>query len=250
MDHLTHVVMSYKLLQSCGCDKSCSIYSLLPALDREPAHFHRVYGHIISNFPTIIASAIHVFADESYPVDESSYEFGRVKEDKEYFLDLAKQASSIIDDDSILNPCADKLGAGISLLSHIYFDTYNNPVQAFLPDSVHSSGQWDFWKTIGYLSFRTNFYREDIISAFRKRLFEDKIWDEKLNPYALIKAMIIRLGDLASPGVKYEVVDWKMREYLRFLGLDEYKRPDNELRFCKNLETRITALIRECLNSK
>ena len=249
MDHLTHVVMSYKLLQACGCDKRGAIYSLLPALDREPAHFHRVYGHIISNFPRIVASAIHVFADDSYPVDESTYEFERVSADKEYFLGLAQKASSIIGDDSILSPSSDKLSTGVSLLSHIYFDTYNNPVQAFLPDSVYSSGQWDFWKNIGYLTFRTNFYKDDVISVFRKKLFEDELWNTKLDPYSVAKAMIIRLGDLSSPGVKYEVVDWKIREYLRFLGLDEYKRPDKELRFCKNLETRITALIQECLVS-
>jgi hypothetical protein len=250
MDHLTHIVMSYKLLQSCGCDKRAAIYSLLPALDREPAHFHRVYGHIISNFPKILTTAIHVFADDSVSVDKGSYEYKRISKDREYFLSLAKEASAIINDDSILNPSSEKLDGGLSLLSHIYFDTYNNPVQAFLPDSVYSSGQWDFWRNIGYLTFRTNFYRDNVISAFRKGLFTDKLWNVKVDPYTLVKAMIIRLGDLSLPGVEYEVVDWKIREYLRFLGLDEYRRPDQELRFCKNLEKRITALIYECLNLK
>lgn len=250
MDHLTHIVMSYKLLQSCGCDKRAAIYSLLPVLDREPAHFHRVYGHIISNFPRILTTAIHVFVDNSVSVDKGSYEYKRISEDKEYYLSLVKKASAIIKDDSILNPSSEKLDGGLSLLSHIYFDTYNNPVQTFLPDSVYSSGQWDFWRNVGYLTFRTKFYRDDVISVFRKELLNDKLWNVKVNPYTLVKAMIIRLGDLSMPGVKYEVVDWKIREYLRFLGLDEYKRPDRELRFCKNLEKRITALIYECLNLK
>lgn len=250
MDHLTHIVMSYKLLQSCGCDEGAAIHSLLPVLDREPAHFHRVYGHIISNFPRILTTAIHVFADNSVSVDKGSYEYKRISKDKEYFLSLVKKASAIIKDDSILNPSSEKLDGGISLLSHIYFDTYNNPVQAFLPDSVYSSGQWDFWRNVGYLTFRTKFYRDDVISAFWKGLSNDKVWNVKVDPYTLVKAMIIRLGDLSLPGVKYEVVDWKIREYLRFLGLDEYKRPDRELRFCKNLEKRITALIYECLKLK
>jgi len=242
--------MSYKLLQSCGCDKRAAIYSLLPALDKEPAHFHRVYGHIISNFPKILTTAIHVHADNSVSVDKGSYEYKRISEDKEYYLSLVKKASAIIKDDSILNPNSEKLDGSISLLSHIYFDTYNNPVQAFLPDSVYSSGQWDFWRNVGYLTFRTKFYRDDVISVFRKELLNDKLWNVKVDPYTLVKAMIIRLGDLSLPGVKYEVIDWKIREYLRFLGLDEYRRPDRELQFCKNLEKRITALIYECLKLK
>jgi len=115
---------------------------------------------------------------------------------------------------------------------------------------VYSSGQWDFWRNVGYLTFRTKFYRDDVISVFRKELLNDKLWNVKVDPYTLVKAMIIRLGDLSLPGVKYEVIDWKIREYLRFLGLDEYRRPDRELQFCKNLEKRITALIYECLKLK
>lgn len=247
MDHLTHIVMSYKLLQACGCDKRAALYSLVPALDREPAHFHRVYGHIISNFPKILTTAIHVFADNSVSVEKESYEYESISRDKEYYLSLVKKASAIIKDDSILNPSCEKLGGGLSLLSHIYFDTFNNPVQAFLPESVYSSGQWDFWREIGYLTFRRKFYTDNVISIFREKLLNDELWNVKLNPYTLIKAIIIRLGDLSMPGVQYEIVDWKIREYLRFIGLDEYKRPDQELAFCKNLEKRITCLIYECL---
>lgn len=53
---------------------------------------------------------------------------------------------------------SDKISGGIAVLSHIYFDTFNIPVQAFLPDSVYSSGQWEFWKNVGYLTFRSKFY--------------------------------------------------------------------------------------------
>jgi hypothetical protein len=219
-------------------------------MDREPPHFHRVYAHVISNFPKILTTAIHVFSDKSVPVDKNSYEYKRINDDKEYYLKLTKNAISIINDDSILNPNSDKVSGGIALLSHIYFDTFNNPVQAFLPNSVYSSGQWEFWKNIGYLTFRSKFYREDIIQTFRERLLTDKIWDTKVDPYTLVKAMIIRLGDLSQPGIEYEIVDWKIREYLRFLGCDEYKRPDKELQFCKNLEKKIESLIYECLKSE
>jgi hypothetical protein len=247
MDHLTHIGMAYKLLESCGCDKRAALYSLLPAIDREPAHFHRVYAHIISNFPKIITTAIHVFSDNSIPVDKDSYEYRRISDDKKYFLKLTEAASPIINDNSISDPSSDKVSGGAALLSHIYFDTFNNPVQAFLPESVYSSGQWQFWKNVGYLTFRSKFYRKDIIQTFRERLLNDDIWNTKVDPYTLIKAMIVRMGDLSQPGIGYEIIDWKIREYLRFLGCDEYKRPDRELQFCKNLEKKIESLIYECL---
>lgn len=247
MDHLTHIGMAYKLLESCGCDNRAALYSLLPAIDREPAHFHRVYAHIISNFPKILTTAIHVFSDNNVPVDKNSYEYKRISDDRNYFLKLTKAASPIINDNSISDPSSDKVSAGVALLSHIYFDTFNNPVQAFLPESVCSSGQWEFWKNVGYLTFRSKFYREDVIQIFRERLLNDKIWDTKVDPYTLIKAMVIRMGDLSQPGIEYEIVDWKIREYLRFLGCDEYKRPDKELQFCKKLEKKIESLIHECL---
>ena len=250
MDHLTHIGMAYKLLESCGCDKTAALYSLLPAIDREPAHFHRVYAHIISNFPKILTTAIHVFSDNNVPVDENSYEYKRISGDKKYFLSLTGEASSIINDKTISDPSSAKVSGAVALLSHIYFDTFNNPVQAFLPESVYSSGQWEFWKNVGYLTFRSKFYREDVIQTFRERLLNDKIWNTKADPYTLVKAMIIRMGDLSQPGIGYEIIDWKIREYLRFLGLDEYKRPDRELQFCKNLEKKIESLIYECLESK
>jgi len=247
MDDFTHLVITYKLLESCGCDVRATIYSLLPALDRKPPHFHRVYGHIISNFPKILTTATHVLANDNVSVDKSSYEYVRISEDKESLLNLARAASTLIGDESICNPSFDKVGGGVAILSHIYLDTYNNPVQAFLPDSVYSSGQWNFWSHVGYLTFRTKFYEESVISTFRKNLFNDSVWNTKLDPYTLIKAMIIRLGDLSRPGVEYEKVDWAIRVYLRFLGCDEYKRPDEGLKFCREFETKITDLIYQCL---
>jgi len=249
MDDVTHLVITYKLLESCGCDKRATIYSLLPALDRKPPHFHRVYGHIISNFPKILETAIHVFANDNASVDKNAYEYVRINEDKDSVLNFAQVASNLIGDKSICNPSSDKVSSGVALLSHIYFDTYNNPVQAFLPDSVYSSGQWNFWRDVGYLTFRTKFYEENVISAFRKNLFSDEIWNTKIDPYTLIKAMIIRLGDLSRPGVEYEIVDWKIRVYLRFLGCDEYRKPDEGLKFCKELENKITNLIYQCLKA-
>lgn len=250
MDHVTHLVMVYKLLKSCRCDPGSSIYSVLPALDREPAHFHRVYAHVISNFPRMLINATHIFCDDwplDLHLDENSYEFERISVDSEYYLNLVKKSSEIIGDDSILEVKPDLIGAGLSLLSHLYFDTFNNPVQAFLPESVYPSGQWDFWKNVDYMLFRTKFYTNSALSVFHKGLLNSKIWNADISPSKMIKSMIIRLGDLSQPGTSYEVVDSRVRKYLKFLGWTRYERVDKELQFCKELEKEIELLIHKSI---
>lgn len=250
MDHVTHLVMTYKLLNSCGCDPGSSIYSVLPSLDREPAHFHRMYAHVISNFPRMLTNATHIFCDDwplDFPLDTTSYEYERITTDSKYYMSLLKDAAAIVNDDSMLNPTPALLGGGLALLSHLYFDTYNNPVQAFLPNSVYPSGQWDFWKNVDYMEFRTKFYTEKAIAAFRKGFLESHIWNAKVDPGKMVKAMIIRLGDLSQPVQGYEVVDSKINEFLGFLGSKEQGRVDEELQFCNNLEKEIEVLIRQSL---
>lgn len=248
MDHVTHIVMAYKLLKSCECDPAASIHSVLPALDREPAHFHRMYAHVITNFPRMLTSATHIFCDHwplDLPIDKTSYEYDRIKVDSKYYLGLLNEAFALINDKSVLDLKPDLVGSGLALLSHLYFDTFNNPVQAFLPDSVYPSGQWDFWKNVDYMKFRTRFYTDKAISAFRKGILERDMWPANINPFKMIKAMIIRLGDLSQPVTSYEVVDSKVREFLGFLGYREYDRVERELQLCKGLEKEIAMLIKD-----
>ena len=270
MDHETHISLAYKLLQACNADQSAAVYSLLPVIDREPAHYHRVYGHILRNQPQIIDAALEILGGNSSQVNRSSYEYRRIVEDKEYFKKLIDGAAKIIANESIKTPSRDKLSATIAIISHIYFDTFNNPVQAFLPESAYCSAQWKFWEDIDYLKFRGEFYSDSIIARFRKKVLSDPIWEvkldpqlfrkdarerllaskeleKKLDPYALVKAMIIRLGELAAPEIDYDIIDWSIREFLSYLGSDKYFRPDRELVFCKELEKRIGSLIVECL---
>jgi hypothetical protein len=180
-------------------------------------------------------------------VDTKSYEYDRISVDREYYLSLVREASVLVDDDSILELNQKLVGGGLALLSHLYFDTYNNPVQAFLPDSVYPSGQWDFWKNVDYMLFRTKFYTKKASSTFRKGILSSDVWNVKIDPFRMIKAMIIRLGDMCQPMPSYEVVDSKISEYLGFLGYSKYERVDKELQFCKEVEKNIEALIYESI---
>ncbi len=95
------------------------------------------------------------------------------------------------------------------------------------------------------MMFRTKFYTEKSISAFRREMLEREIWPTDVHPYRMIKAMIIRLGDLSQPVTSYEVVDDKVRSFLDFLGYREYDRVNKELQLCKKLEKEIGVLIQE-----
>ena len=64
MDCGTPVVLAAKLLQSCGLYKGAAIYSNLPTIDSKPAHYHRVYAHILENQPSILDVALETFGSE------------------------------------------------------------------------------------------------------------------------------------------------------------------------------------------
>ncbi|MFH1327484.1 MAG: hypothetical protein ABIH76_01330 [Candidatus Bathyarchaeota archaeon] len=247
MDHISHISLAYRLLELCNLDKTACIYSLLPALDREPAHFHRVYGHIIAKFPSILTSAIQILSGKDTAADTTTYEFERINADKTYYEKIVEQALPLVGDESILTPSSDVASGALALLSHIYVDTFNNPVQAFLPQSTSCSGQWKFWLTVNYLSFREKFYTKETIEKFRKSMFTTDLWKGKMDAYTLMKSMIIRLGDLAIPGVEYETIDNILRDFLHFTGCSEYVRPDKELKFCHSLENKIATLIPELI---
>lgn len=272
MDWGTHIILAAKLLKVCGCDEGATIYSNLPAIDSKPPHFHRLYAHILENQPIILDTAIGIFTGKNMDMDKNSYVYQRIKEEENTFRDLLNTTKDIIGIDNITKISDDKLSAALSLISHIYFDTFNNPVQAFLPNSSLCSGQWEFWDNIDYLRFRGEFYSEPIIISFRKKIANNPVWTEKpnlknfpedirerlikenvfdkpFNPKAMIKAMIIRIGEMAKPAINYEMVDHSLRKFLRYLGIDEYLRVDREIEFLRRLEKEIARTIDECTKS-
>jgi len=273
MDWQTHVIFAAKLLKVCNCDEGAAIYSNLPAIDSKPAHFHRLYAHILENQPRLLDAAIEIFTGKDMGADKNSYEYKRLKEEEATFRELAEKAKEIIGSDGITKISSDKISAALSLISHIYFDTFNNPVQAFLPNSSLCSAQWDFWDSIDYLKFRDEFYTDSVIIPFRKKMANSSVWTEKpdikvfpkdirerllrenafdkpFNPKAMIKAMIIRLGEMAKPAINYEIVDHSIRKFLRYLEIDEYLRVDREIEFLRRLESEIARAITDIVGTK
>jgi len=276
MDWGTHVVLAAKILGICGLNKGGAIYSNLPAIDSKPPEYHRVYAHILENQPEILDASLEVFStkamaerdfdklnqdfaariaefqgkmDEATTSDDRNhwrrrvYAYQRILEEAPAFSRLLDDAGTLLGDDDVTQVTQDKLSAGVSLITHIFFDTFNNPVQAFIPYSSLVSAQWDFWDQIDYLKFRQEFYNSENINAFRKTLSNDDIWNIKLKPAALIKAMIIRIGEQGRPAIPYEAIDWTIRKFLRYMDIDDYQRVDKELKFLVRLEHKIIDVI-------
>lgn len=278
MDWGTHVVLSAKLLESCNLEKGSAIYSVIPVIDKEPPHFHRVYAHILANQPEFLDVAIEVFGStevkkrdfealkkrvhnkiqelkekmdsistdglvERRRIENKIYAYKRITEETPTFLQHAEMAGQIVGDSSVSRISRHKMSAGVSLLSHIYFDLWNNPVQVFLPSCSYCSAYWNFWDNIDYMKFRSDFYKPENITAFRKEIARSPVWNCRLKPEALIKAIIIRLGELSEPRVPYETVDMGIRDFMRYMGINEYQRADKELEFCHALEKTIQEII-------
>ena len=55
----------------------------------------------------------------------------------------------------------------------------------------------------------------------------------------MIKAIIIRMGELAIPSINYETIDFVIRDIFTYLHVDKYKRVDLEMEFLKRFEEEI-----------
>ena len=100
-----------------------------------------------------------------------------------------------------------------------------------------------FLVKIDYMKFRGDFYKPENIVPFRKEVAKSKVWNVTLKPEALMKAMIIRLGEMGQPAIPYEVVDMGLRDFLRYMNVNEYQRADAELKFLHDLEDEISNII-------
>ena len=277
MDWGTHMVLAAKLLKSSDLDVGAAVYSVIPVIDQKPAHFHRVYAHILENQPDFLDISIELFGspevrrrdfkaldnlikakterlqkeldnaplnlERRRKIEKRIYALTRIGEETPEFIRLLDEAQALIGDPRISKISQDKVSCAVSLLSHTFFDTFNNPVQVFLPASSYCSAQWELWAGIDYMQFRGEFYKKENLDLFRKEIANNEVWNVRLRPEALIKAIIIKLGELGQPAIPYEVVDMGIRDFMRYMDIDEYQRADSELKFLSDLEAQMRSII-------
>jgi len=265
MNIQTSLVFVKKLNELCGLDDSDLIYTMVPLIDSKPSYMEGIYSHTLDKLPLVIDSSLNVFAGVKGDFAKSSYVYLRVKEEKEDFI------KKITDSKQLLKLGGISFGdsrceAAFAALSSIYLRSFIVPVQFFLPHSSVCSGQWDFWDKIDYMElvekanqkgkirllcgrllkssvWETKFKADDFPEIVKRRLVKEKKLDKKLDPNALMKAMIIRMGELASPSINYDVIDFSIRSFFTYLGVKQYLRVDREMLFLRRFEEEMKGIL-------
>src|SRR5256886_17263134 len=138
MDSLTHVYFAWRLAEVSGTDKASASAALFPQIDRNPPYFHRLYAHNFALARDLTKIGQEVMASGKIPARfRENYAWKRFLEERPRIL-AYREKFSVASGLPLPGPGTDALSGAIAYLSHIYFDTYNNPVQAFLPEVVHS----------------------------------------------------------------------------------------------------------------
>ena len=79
----------------------------------------------------------------------------------------------------------------------------------------------------------------------KRRLLKEHKFDEPLSSESMIKAMIIRLGEMGKPFINYEVIDFSIRSFFSYLGINKYVRVDRETEFLRRLELKIAEILKK-----
>jgi hypothetical protein len=192
VDSLTHVYFAEKLLTITGCDSAAAVCSLFPQIDRQPAYFHRMYGHPYFQIGRLAPLGSEVYRTGAVSSGmESDYASRRFLEERPRMLSYVEQFETETGK-RISGYAPDLVSIVIGFASHTYQDIFNNPMQAFLPHGVYPCGKWELWAELDAIDFRTVLYEPSNIKAFRKELFSDPLWNVELQPEALVRAMVNR----------------------------------------------------------
>jgi hypothetical protein len=190
MDSLTHVYFAWRLAQISGTDPASAYACLFPQIDRNPPYFHRLYAHNFALARELSKIGQEVMATGKIPPKfKDNYAWKRFYQERSRILSYREKFAEA-SGESLPAPGTDALSGALAYLSHIYFDTYNNPVQAFLPEIVHSCAQVKLWESLDPVAFRLSLYQADHLEAFRRRLYFSNLWDVRLEPHAIAYALI------------------------------------------------------------
>jgi len=274
MNDKNHIHFAQKILKICQLDERAACLANLPHFIRPKYYHHNIFIQPLSNLPDMLEATVHILTT----LDEQKYDeqkthklmettlkslqqdmqnstnyMERYYYHRKYFFyqqilsglkDISDQFTSINGEKQVSQSLLGKENEAslfLSCISFIYFSLWLAPRQLFFPMSTFCSGAWNLWEKIDYFKLLEEFSPESEADFFSK-IHNSSIWGEHLDHFSLIKAMIIRMGEMGSPPIPYSIIDNTLRELLRFLGLNEYKRADIELEFLKNYESQQTEL--------
>ena len=126
-------------------------------------------------------------------------------------------------------------GPYLAVISHTYFDTFNNAVQAFTPYEPYCAGQYEMWKNINYFNYRILWYQEKAPSV-RERVLKESFWNVNFDTKEMVKGMIHRLAYYTEPKVNESTI----KEIETKLQLDEVDLKEEIIDFYEHLEDSLT----------
>ncbi|MFH1849475.1 MAG: hypothetical protein ABH879_04785 [archaeon] len=252
----TFLYFGHRILKKCGLDTGYLVYSLCP--NTGTGDYAYCFFHNIENQKKILDCAVDVFTGKHRP--GRSFEHLQLLKSKEPHLASLRHYSQQHLKGRPLKISAERKGAALGMVSSLYLETFFNPIPFFLPYSSQYCGQFELWDRLDYLHLKENCSKDKFNSALIGKLSKDELWRvqiskdmfplvvwrrlEKENtsakfydPGAMIKAMIILIGEAAN--IKYEIMDQVLRSFMRHAGFDKYIRADAEIRFLKTVENRI-----------
>ena len=272
-----HLYFARQILKVCQLDEQAAYLANLPSFIKQKHTYNNVFIQPLSHLPDMLEVVVHIFAsldkqghDEQKTLKYIEPALKSLQQDmqnstnymeryyyhrKHFFYkqilhalkEISNQYTSMSGEKRILRSLFGKENEGalfLSFLSFVYFGLWLTPSQLFSPMSSLCSGSWDLWEEVDYFKLLEEFLPESETEFFSE-IYSSAIWDEPLNHFSLIKAMLIRMGEKGSPSIPYSIVDGTMRKFLRFLGLNEYKRVDAELEFLMNYESQQEELFRK-----
>jgi hypothetical protein len=269
MNYSRHLEFCKAISTVCAQDLRTSYFANLPAYVSRGRFYNSMHTYALSNLPELLEVASETFTIfEKYELDEektrqslspliesiqqeiqNSTNFNHryfYKKQTLFYNQVLDHSKELISQYLDLShephlPSGEffkehQVGFFLSFVSYIYFDLWMAPRQLFFPDKSTCSGAWSVWEEIDYFQLTEFMHANEGRQGFGSALYDHVFWKEKLDPYAMIKAMIVRMGELGNPSIPYSIVDWNIRIFLRFLGVSNYIRCDRELEFLKSHE--------------
>jgi hypothetical protein len=189
MDTDTHLLFATSILEYIGLNPKYAIYAALPTLDREPPHQHRQMFHNFAAYKQINSVLRHT-VNEGRIVNERMerkfqpelFSFPSLDYIRDRISDLTTlkkwQAGSAEWSllDAIPEDISEGIAATLAFTTHLFLDTWNNPVQCFVPLNMMCCFQWDAFDSKNYSRYRNSFYTESSLYNFRKAIQDKASW--------------------------------------------------------------------------
>jgi hypothetical protein len=278
MNPISHLNFARNILKRCRLDERAACFANIPAFISRGVFYNSMFTHALSHLPDMLEALgdvgsslerhgndVDATREELEPTIKSlqqeirdarnfmqQYHYKKRLLFYRQILDASREIVAQyqrMSGEKTLPPARfyddNQAAVFLAFAAYIYFDLWIGPRQLFFPQTSGCSGSWALWEDIDYFQVTEAFFGDSAGGDICSGLYDDKSWRETFDPFDMIKAMIIRMGEKGSPAIAYSIVDWNIRIFLRYLGVNEYKRGDAELGFLNRHEALLDALLRE-----